>query len=951
MVLRIRVFLAVVFITIFVATAVTNNQDYVALTALKNEWKNTPPNWVRQDPCGRSWDGIQCTSTRVTSIILPSMGLIGQLSGDILQLTELRTLDLSYNSGLTGPLLPAIGDFKDLINLYLISCGFSGPIPYTIGSLQNLQFLSLNSNSFSGQIPASIGNLSNLYWLDLADNKLSGSIPISNGTTPGLDLLVNTKHFHFGNNKLSGELPSQLFSSNMTLIHLLCENNQFSGKIPNTLVLVKSLETVRLDRNSFSGPIPTNLSNLGDLNVLFLSNNQLTGSLPDLTGLSFLNYLSLGDNSFDASDFPSWVLTLQSLTSLFLQNTGLQGVIPVTLFALPQLQTLELKNNRLNGTLDVGSSYSSQLEVIDLQNNSITVFTDRGGLNVTLILIANPICKGSGNTQSYCSAQLSNTSYSTPPNNCVRATCNSDQVSSPNCTCAYPYTGTFIFRAPSFSDFGSSSVYTSLQTSLMSCFQAYQLPVDSVSLNNPTINANDYLVVSLEVFPSGQVSFNRTGVSEIGFVLSNQTFKPPDSFGPYYFNASKYNSFAGSAGTTKSSSTGVIVGAAVGGSVLLLLAIIAGLYAFRFKKRAEKADRLNNPFAGWDQNKSSGDVPQLKGANFFSFEEMKKCTNNFSEANSVGSGGYGKVYRGTLPLGKLVAIKRAQQGSMQGAVEFKTEIELLSRVHHKNLVSLVGFCFAQGEQMLVYEYIPNGTLMDGLSGNSGITLDWMRRLRIALGAARGLQYLHELADPPIIHRDIKSNNILLDENLTAKVADFGLSKPMSDSERTHITTQVKGTMGYMDPEYYMTQQLTEKSDVYGFGIVMLELITARHPIEKGKHIVREIRLIMDKTQGLYNLHELVDPALSGTKLIGFDKFVDLAMSCVEESGANRPSMGRVVQGIENIMQIAGLNPNADSASTSATYEGDTKGNEHPYNEDDSLFIYSGVFPTTKIEPL
>ena len=178
------------------------------------------------------------------------------------------------------------------------------------------------------------------------------------------------------------------------------------------------------------------------------------------------------------------------------------------------------------------------------------------------------------------------------------------------------------------------------------------------------------------------------------------------------------------------------------------------------------------------------------------------------------------MYKATLPTGQMVAIKRAKQESMQGGLEFKTEIELLSRVHHKNLVGLVGFCFQLGEQMLVYEYVPNGSLKDSLSGTShlflhlaypvlivrlideslpyagrsGIRLDWKRRLKVALGSARGLAYLHELADPPIIHRDIKSNNILLDERLNAKVADFGLSKLLSDCEKGHVTTQVKGTM-------------------------------------------------------------------------------------------------------------------------------------------------------------
>jgi serine/threonine protein kinase len=183
-----------------------------------------------------------------------------------------------------------------------------------------------------------------------------------------------------------------------------------------------------------------------------------------------------------------------------------------------------------------------------------------------------------------------------------------------------------------------------------------------------------------------------------------------------------------------------------------------------------------------------------------------------------------KVYKGTIANGQMAAIKRAQQGSMQGAAEFKNEIELLSRVHHKNLVSLVGFCYEQGEQMLVYEYIPNGTLRENLMGNThryhyqhiftnycmfvnkvgsnysliagkgGMHLDWMTRLRIAIGSAKGLAYLHELANPPIIHRDIKSTNILLDESLTAKVADFGLSKLLSDTQKGHVSTQVKGTL-------------------------------------------------------------------------------------------------------------------------------------------------------------
>ncbi|XP_011088111.2 probable leucine-rich repeat receptor-like protein kinase At5g49770 [Sesamum indicum] len=948
---RIHLSLLVVLVQVSVLAAWTDPYDFAALRSLKDIWDNVPPNWSGADPCGDGWSGISCINNRVVSITLASINLSGQLSSDIAKLAELQTLDLSYNEGMTGPLPSAIGNFPKLTSLILVGCGFSGQIPPSIGSLQQLVYLSLNSNKFVGEIPPTIGNLSNLYWLDLADNKLSGKIPVSDGSTPGLDMLVKTKHFHFGNNQLSGEIPPNLFSSKLTLIHLLLENNQLTGSIPSTLGFVQTLEVVRLDRNSLIGPVPRNLNNLTSVQELFLANNRLAGPLPNLTGMNSLNYVDLSNNSFAATEIPPWFSSLQSLTSLIMENTHIQGQLPVALFSLFQLQTVALKNNRINGTLNIGSNYSNQLQLIDLQNNSIQGFTLQAGYSVQIILVDNPICNG-GSTQSFCSIpRQSNSSYSTPAENCTPLSCTSNKISSPSCKCAYPYMGTLFFRAPSFSNYRNSSIFASLEQALMVTFRSHSMPVDSVSLSNPTKNLDDYLYVTLQIFPSGQDYFNHTGISEIGFMLSNQTFKPPPAFGPFFFIGNSYPYFSGGTErSNKSSNTGIIIGAAVGGTVLVLLLLLAGFYAFRQKKRAETEAKKSDPFASWDPNTNSGGVPQLKGARCFSYEELKRSTNNFSETNEIGSGGYGKVYRGILSNGQLVAIKRAQQGSMQGGLEFKTEIELLSRVHHKNVVSLVGFCFEHGEQMLVYEYIANGTLKDSLSGRSGIRLDWMRRLRIALGAARGVQYLHDLANPPIIHRDIKSNNILLDERLNAKVADFGLSKPLGESERGHVTTQVKGTMGYLDPEYYMTQQLTEKSDVYSFGVLLLELLTSRSPIEKGKYIVREVKQAMDMTKDMYNLQAFLDPIVaSGMSSRSIEKFVDLSLRCVQESGINRPTMSEVVKEIERIMEIAGLNPNAESASTSATYEEESKGLNHPYSNE-SMFAYSGGYLPPKLEP-
>ncbi|GLT65780.1 hypothetical protein SLA2020_381910, partial [Shorea laevis] len=818
-------------------------------------------------------------------------------------------MDLSYNKGLTGSLPESIGNLKKLVNLTLVGCGFTGPIPDTIGYLQQLLYLSLNSNNFKGQIPPSIGNLSNLFWLDLTENQLEGSIPVSDGTTPGLDMLVHTKHFHLGKNKLSGEIPEQIFNSNMTLIHVLFDSNKLNGTIPSTLGLVQSLQVIRFDNNSLSGSVPSNLNNLKNLKDLCLSNNNLSGSLPSLIGMSNLNTLDLSNNNFSTSMIPTWVSSLSSLTTLMMENTQLQGQVPVNLFSLPNLQTMGLKRNQLNGTLAMGMGFSNQLSLIDLQNNLISEFNGMKGYNIQIRLASNPICEETGATKTYCLVPQSNSTslYTTSPGSCLTTTCSSGLVSSPTCKCAYPYTGILFFREIFFSNLGNSARYEALQKNLMQFFKSNNLPVDSVSLSNPRMGPSNTLLLDLSIFPYGQDNFNRTGVSTIAFIFSNQSYKPPSKlYGPYFFLGHAYNHFSDPK-NSKKSTIGIIIGAAIGGSVLLLLSLLAGVYTFHQKKKAERASLESNPFAHWDVKNSSGSIPQLQGARYFSFEELKKYTNNFLEANDIGSGGYAKVYRGTLPSGELVVIKQAQQGSIQGGLEFKTLIELLSRVHHKNAVSLLGFCSERGEQMLIYEYVPNGSLYETLSGKSGIRLDWTRRLKIALGAARGLAYLHELANPPIIHGDIKSTNILLDQRLTAKVADFGLSKPISDSEKGHVTTQVKGTTGYLDPEYYMTQQLTEKSDVYSFGVLLLELVAGRRTIEGGKYIVREVRMALDKTKDLYSLHQILDPA---------------------------------------IVDIAGMNPNSESATSSSSYEEASKVNTlHPYS-DESL-AYGGTFPASK----
>ncbi|KAH9609565.1 hypothetical protein KSS87_010975 [Heliosperma pusillum] len=814
-------------------------------------------------------------------------------------------------------------NIEELANV-LVGCKFSGLIPESIGQLKNLTNLFLNSNQFIGPIPHSIGNLSNLMWLDLSDNHLNGTLPVSNKTTPGLDMLLKAHHFHLGQNRLSGEIPLGLFSSQMALVHIILNDNQLSGTIPDTVGLVKTLEVIRLDRNKLTGIVPDNLNTLTSITELYLANNDLDGPIPDLTGMNLLSYLDLSNNPFNSPDVPQWFTTLTNLTTLRMKNAGLRGNLPTGLFSLPQLQTVVLANNQLNGTVDIPANFSSNLRLIDLRNNSVGDFQG-GSFTNTVLLDDNPFCQTPEAAGICHNTQPSNLSDFIPQLNCVPLSCFLDSTLGSNCK--RPYLGSLVFRSYNFSDLTKILYYTFLTDSLHPLLASLQVPIEKVCLVSSSVDSNGFLVLNISFFPSGDAFFNRTGVSIIGNTLNNHLFNSP--YGPYYYADLSYSAFPG-----PSNHTGLIIGTAISSFVLVLLTICAVVYARRQRQIANKTVKSNNPFLSWTQGK----VPQLKGARWFSFEDVKQYTDSFSAGSEIGVGGYGMVYKGKLETGQLVAIKRAKQGSMQGADEFKNEIELLSRVHHRNVVNLVGFCYDKGEQMLVYEFIPNGNLREALSGKSGIELNWSRRLMLALGAARGVAYLHELADPPIVHRDIKSDNILLDHQLIAKVADFGLSKPLTD-HRDHITTQVKGTVGYLDPEYYMTQILTEKSDVYSFGVVMLELVTGRTPLQKNKYIVREVREMM-KEKG--NVHNLIDPTIGSVHLIGLEKFVELAMKCLQDSGEERPSMGDVVKEIEDFIQANNLHVTIDSTTTSATYEG-TSGVD--------LYGHSGFFDVRGSSPL
>ncbi|KAL9236477.1 hypothetical protein vseg_011143 [Gypsophila vaccaria] len=932
----------VVFLCVFIRgfSQITHPNEISALREIRSNLEDPSKrlrNWKHGDPCTSNWTGIVCYNRT--------------LDDGYLHIQELELLNLN----LSGTLSPALGSLSYLKILDFMWNKISGSIPKEIGNITTLELLLVNGNQLTGPLPDELGYLPNLNRIQIDQNSISGELPKSFAN------LNKTKHFHMNNNSISGQIPHEL-SRLPSLVHFLLDNNNLTGHLPPDFSQLPNLLILQLDNNNFEGTtIPASYGNMSKLLKLSLRNCRLQGPIPDLSRIPHLGYLDLSSNQLNGS-IPTNKLS-DDITTIILSNNSLTGNISANFAGLSRLQKLSLADNKLSGSIP-STIWQKKASVpglpadkllLDFENNMLSSVTGSLTLppNVTLLLRGNPLCS-SANYLQFCDSYLNDTNSEFQNNvtlSCPSQACPPSYEYAPAypvpCVCAAPLIVGYRLKSPGFKDFlpyrnGFEDYLSSGLT-----ISPYQLDLDSFMWQD-----GPRLKINLKLFPAYNVVndshlFNDSEFRRLCTMFTRWNIPDNDTFGPYelldFVILDPYQKNFGISSSASGLSKGAIAGIVLGAvAVAVTLSAIASLLLYRLY--------LKKHHGGRKSRRLSRNPIKVDGLKRLGFGELAQATNNFSDSAQVGQGGYGKVYKGVLADGTVVAIKRAQEGSLQGQREFCTEIELLSRIHHRNLVSLVGYCDEEDEQMLVYEFMPNQTLRDHLSGKTKEPLNFESRLKIALGSAKGILYLHSEADPPIFHRDIKASNILLDSKFTAKVADFGLSRlaPVPDKEGVtpaHVSTVVKGTPGYLDPEYFATFKLTDKSDVYSLGVVFLELLTGMHPISRGKHIVREVNSAYQSGNVLSFIDEKMGPYPTDAII----QFVRLALRCCHEETNARPSMMEIVRELENMTYSmtdsdSGMTGSSRGGADSSTGFSSSVRNPYVSSDISGSDLVSGVLP-------
>ncbi|KAK6150543.1 hypothetical protein DH2020_015475 [Rehmannia glutinosa] len=746
-------------------------------------------------------------------------------------LSSLRVLDLSYNniSGENGVSWLLSTSFAELQYLSLKGNKVTG------GSVPNLpsgsiQFLYLQENDFQGVFPESLSDLcTTLVELDLSFNNLTGTLPESLAACSGLELL------DISANNFSGELPVEIFLKLSNLKTLVLSFNNFVGGLPDSLSKLVSLETLDVSSNNLSGLVPAGLCQdpRNSFKVLYLQNNMFTGPIPEsLSNCSHLESLDLSFNYLTGTIPPSLGF-LKNLSDVIMWLNQLHGEIPQEFMYLQSLENLILDFNDLSGSIPATLSNCSNLNWISLSNNQFS-----GEIR---LLWAMPwggnLLEFGGIRQE----QLNRIS--------TRHPCNFTRVYRGITQPTFNHNGSMIFL-----DLSHNQLDGSIPKELGSMFYLSILNMGHNDLSGPIPQELGGLksVAILDLSYNrlnGTIPQSLTSLTLLGDIdLSNNNLSglipesaPFDTFPDYRF---------GKRAAPKSHRKQASLAGSVAMGLLFSLFCIFGLIlvAVETKKRRKKKEAAleaymenhsNSATAHSNWKLSAREALSINLATFekplrkLTFADLLEATNGFHNDTLIGSGGFGDVYRAQLKDGSVVAIKKLIHVSGQGDREFTAEMETIGKIKHRNLVPLLGYCKVGEERLLVYEYMKYGSLEDVLHDRKkiGIKLNWFARRKIAIGAARGLAFLHHNCIPHIIHRDMKSSNVLLDENLEARVSDFGMARLMSAMD-THLSVStLAGTPGYVPPEYYQSFRCSTKGDVYSYGVVLLELLTGRQPTD------------------------------------------------------------------------------------------------------------------------
>ncbi|GKB24756.1 tyrosine-sulfated glycopeptide receptor 1 [Tanacetum coccineum] len=830
--------------------------------------------------------------------------------------SKLKVLSLGFNN-LTGRIPNDIDGARSLQQLSMPANYLMGQIGENISNLTNLRSLDLFGNMFSGSIPRSIGKLSLLEKLELHINRLNETLP------PSLMNCTNLKLLNLRVNSLGGTLSDFDFSNFTQLTILDLGENRFEGFLPKSIFSCKSLTALRLATNRLKGEILRDVLDLPSLSFLAISNNSFTNIANAFTILSRhpkLKTLLVSKNFFNESipdgqvsgfdhvkifglggcklfgQIPSWLSSLTNLEVIDLSQNYLNGTIPGWLQMLPNLFYLDLSNNSLTGgfpveltrlpalssqqVLDhVNSSYLELHVFVAPQNASYLQYNQLATLPPALYLASNKLSGDIpveiGNMQSVLILDLSQNDFS----------------------------GTIP---------GTLSNLKNLETlDLSHNHLTGQIPASLKSLTFMSSFNVAYNNLQGPIPTGGQFDtfLNQTYEGNSG-LCGPPTQNPCGNRPPP--TTTDASSSRHKKGPNKKLIIGLILGICFGVGITLTCLALWILSKRRILPRGDP-EVFHMDVASYNSS-SAVDVPMdtsgvilfpnsAKDIKNLTITDILKATEDFSQANIIGCGGFGLVFKATLPNGTKLAVKKLS-GDM-GVIEreFKAEVEALSTARHKNLVSLQGYCVHDGSQLLIYSYMENGSLDYWLheKADGASKLDWPTRLKILQGASCGLSYMHQVCEPHIVHRDIKSSNILLDDQFEAYVADFGLSR-LIHPYKTHVTTELVGTLGYIPPEYSQSWIATLRGDVYSFGVVMLELLTGKRPIEVFRpKASRELVAWVQQMRRDGKQDEVFDELLRGK---GFEEellqVLDVACLCVNVNPVKRPTINEVVEWLHNV---------------------------------------------------